>query len=198
MRLASIAASAAVSALLAAAAPAVAEPYVLDKSHAQVSFSVDHLGFSVVHGVFREFDAEIDFDPEAIEATKVSFTIDAASVDTFWPQRDEHIRSADFLDVESHPEITFVSKSVKLTSDETAEITGDVTIRGVTREETFAARLNKIGPSPFNPDVTVAGFSVSGELDRTAYGVDYAAPAVGGVIPIRLDFEMSPRAQVEG
>ncbi len=198
MRLAAFAPAALPALLAFAAVPAAAEPYALDKSHSSVSFSVDHLGFSVVHGVFRQFDADVDFDPDALEATTVSFTIAADSVETFWEARDKHIRSADFLDAETHPQITFVSKSVTLTSDQTAEVTGDVTIKGVTREETFEVKLNKFGPSPFNPEVTVAGFTVTGQLDRTAYGVDYAAPAVGGVIPIRLDFEMSPKAQVEG
>lgn len=178
-----------------AAAPVLAEPYVLDKSHTQVIFSVDHLGFSVVHGWFRNMDAEIDFDPEALEQTRVTFTIDAASVDTNWPARDEHIRSADFLDVENHPTITFVSKSVELTSAETARLTGEVTLRGVTHEETFDVRLNKYGPSPIVPGKTVAGFTATGELDRTRYGMNYAAPAVGGTIPIRIELEMSPAGQ---
>lgn len=175
-----------------AAAPADAEPYALDMSHAQVTFSVDHLGFSMVNGFFREFDAEIDFDPDAIETSSVTFTIQADSVDTLWEKRDEHIRNEDFLDVANHPEITFVSKEIELVSENVAEVTGDVTIKGVTNEETFTVTLNKMGPSPFNPDQTIAGFTVEGEIDRTDYGVSYAAPAVGVTIPIRLDLEASP------
>ncbi|MGM0585394.1 MAG: YceI family protein [Pseudomonadota bacterium] len=172
--------------------PAAAEPYVMDKAHAQVTFRVDHLGFSMVTGWFREFDAEIDFDPDAIEESSVAFTIQADSVDTGWPDRDEHIRGEDFLHVEEHPEITFVSKEVELTSENTAEVTGDVTIRGATNEETFEVTLNNIGPSPFNEDQTIAGFTVTGEIDRTAYGVSFAAPAVGVTIPVRIDLEASP------
>lgn len=172
--------------------PAAAEPYVMDKSHAQVTFSVDHLGFSMVNGWFREFDAEIDFDPDAIEESSVRFAIQADSVDTGWPDRDAHIRGEDFLHVEEHPEITFVSKEIELTSENTAEVTGDVTIRGETNEETFEVTLNKIGPSPFDEDQTIAGFTVTGEIDRTAYGVSFAAPAVGVTIPVRIDLEASP------
>jgi polyisoprenoid-binding protein YceI len=177
---------------LGLAAPAAAEPYVLDKSHAHVMFSVDHLGFSEVHGQFRAFDAEIDFDPEAVEQTRVRFVIDAASVDTFWAKRDEHIRGEDFLDVSNHPEIVFASTSVEQIGEDTAEITGDLTIRGVTREVTLDARLNKLGPSPFDETRTVAGFSAEGEIDRTDFGITYAAPAVGAIIPIRIELEMSP------
>jgi len=182
----------ATAASLMLAAPSAAEPYVLDKSHAHVTFTVDHLGFSNVHGQFRDFDAQIDFDPEAVEETRLRFVIQAASVDTFWAERDKHIRSADFFDVENHPEIVFESTSVTPTGGETATVTGNLTLRGETREVTFEATLNKLGPSPFDPSKTVAGFTVRGEIDRTEFGMDYAAPAVGTVIPIRVELEMSP------
>ena len=81
--LAAVTATAALGLVLAAPAPATAEPYVLDKSHAVITFTADHLGFSTVHGIFREFDADISFDPDAVEETEVSFTIQAASIDTF-------------------------------------------------------------------------------------------------------------------
>ena len=177
---------------LGLAGPAAAEPYVLDKSHAHVMFSVDHLGFSNVHGQFREFDAEIDFDPDAVEDASVRFVIEAASVDTLWQKRDDHIRGADFFDVENHPQIVFESTSVRKTGDETAEVTGNLTLRGVTREVTLEARLNKIGPSPFDASRMIAGFTVSGEIDRTEFGITYAAPAVGAIIPIEVQLETSP------
>ena len=189
MRLSSLllAATLAVAPMAASAAP-----YVLDKSHAHVKFEVGHLGFSTVHGQFRSFDAQIDFDPGNVEATKVSFQIDAASVDTFWEARDKHIRGKDFFDAENHPTITFVTTSVKPTGSDTADVTGDLTIRGVTKPITMQAKLNKIGPSPFNPSLTIAGFTVTGEIDRTEFGVSYAAPAVSAIIPIQLELEMSP------
>jgi len=182
----------AAASLVTLAQPALAEPYVLDKSHAHVTFTVDHLGFSTVHGQFRDFDAQIDFDPEAVEETRLRFVIQAESVDTFWPKRDDHIRGADFLDVVTYPEIVFESTSVTPTGGETAEVTGNLTMVGQTHEVTFEAQLNKLGPSPFDASKTIAGFTVTGEIDRTQFGVDYAAPAVGVVIPVRIDLEMSP------
>ena len=184
--------------LLAAAAISVlpltapAAPYVLDKSHAHITFTVDHLGFSSVHGQFRKFDADINFDPGNVEATKVSFEIDAASVDTFWEARDKHIRGKDFFDVKNHPKITFTTTSVVPTGAETADVTGDLTLRGVTQPITLKAKLNKLGPSPFNPNQTIAGFTITGEIDRTKHGVNYAAPAVSAIVPIKLELEMSP------
>lgn len=179
---------------LAVSAPiaALSDPYVLDKSHAHVAFSVSHLGFSTVHGQFRSFDASIDFDPGNVEATQVTFTIDAASVDTFWEARDKHIRSKDFFNVAEHPTITFTTTSVQPTGTDTADVTGNLTLAGVTKPVTFQARLNKLGPSPFNPSQIIAGFTVTGEIDRTEFGVSYAAPAVGKIIPITLEMEMSP------
>ncbi|MDF2231640.1 YceI family protein [Albimonas sp. CAU 1670] len=180
------------AATLAAALPAVAEPYVMDRSHAAVTFSVDHVGFSVIQGRFNEFSADIDYDPENLTASTVSFTLQAGSIDTGWEARDNHIKSGDMLDVEEYPEITFVSKSVQMISDSEAKVVGDVTIKGVTNEETFDVTLNKTGPSPLDPDVTVVGFTITGVLDRTAYGVDYFAPAVAATMPVRIDLEASP------
>ena len=174
------------------AIPAAAQPYVLDKSHAVISFTVDHLGFSDVKGVFQEFDAEIELDPDAVENSSVRFVIDAASVNTFWPKRDEHIRGEDFLNVDAYPNIVFESTEITPTGGDTADVRGNLTIRDMTREVTFQAELNKMGPSPFDPDKTIAGFTVAGEIDRTEFGVDYAAPAVGAVIPVTISLEMSP------
>ncbi|MEM8754165.1 MAG: YceI family protein [Pseudomonadota bacterium] len=175
-----------------AAAPLAAAPWKIDRSHAHITFSVSHLGFSETQGVFRKFDAEIDFDPESVETASVTFVIDAESVDTNWPARDRHVRSKDFLDVKNHPEIRFVSTAVRLRDEETADVTGDLTIRGVTKEETFTAKMRKIAPSPFNPEQIVAGFMIEGEIDRREYGVDYGAPAIGVMVPLRIDVEISP------
>lgn len=175
-----------------AAAPAAAAPWVVDKAHTVITFRGNHLGFSMVHGSFREFDASVDFDPENVEATRVSFVIQAASVDTLWPARDNSLRSREMLDTAEYPEIYFVTTGVRQTGPQTAEITGELTIKGVTREMTFDALLRKLGPSPFDPSQTVAGFSVTGTIIRTDFGVSFAAPAIGVEIPFRLELEMSP------
>lgn len=172
--------------------PAMAAPWVMDRAHASVTFRGNHLGFSMVYGSFREFDAQIDFDPQNVEATKLTFVIQAKSVDTLWPARDDSLRAPEMLDAEAFPEIVFVSTSVRQTGPQTAEITGDLTIKGVTRELIVNARLRKLGPSPFDANKTVAGFSVTGSLIRTDFGVSYAAPAIGIEIPFEIELEMSP------
>lgn len=174
-------------------APAPAEPYLVDKSHAFVTFTADHLGFSIVHGQFRDFDAEIDFDPSNVEATRVRFAIRTASVETYSAARDDQLRSPAFFASDKYPEMAFISTAVRPTGTDTAEITGMLTIRDVTNEIKLQARLNRIGPSPFFPDITVAGFTVTGVIDRTKWGMTFGAPAIGVNIPIQIDLEMSPR-----
>lgn len=173
------------------AAPLAAKPFTLDKSHAAVTFEVSHLGFSTVQGFFESFDADVDFDPENFAASSVNFTIDAASINTLWEARDEHIKTADFLNVAEYPTITFVSKAIEVTGENTAKVTGDFTMVGQTHEETFDVVLNQYGPSPFNADLMVAGFTVTGEIDRTKYGMGYGAPAIGAVLPLQVDLEIN-------
>lgn len=174
-------------------ASAGAEPYAVDRSHAFITFTADHLGFSLVHGQFRDFDAEIDFDPGNVEATRVRFAVRTGSVETFSRARDDQLRSAAFFDSGQYPEMVFRSTSVRPTGTDTAEIAGALTIRDVTREIVLQAQLNRLGPSPLFPDITVAGFSVAGEIDRTQWGMTFGAPAIGAIIPIRIDLEMSPQ-----
>lgn len=180
------------TALILTPLAALAAPWNVDKSHAFITFTVDHFGFSDVPGMFRDFDAEIDFDPENIEATKATFTIDAASVDTFFAARDEHIRKPDFLNVEVYPQIVFTSTGVTKTGDDTADIAGELTLHGETRPVTFQAVLNKLDASPFDPSLPIAGFTITGEIDRTEFGIETYAPAIGAIIPVTIEFEMSP------
>ena len=168
------------------------QPWEIDKSHAHITFTADHLGFSVVHGQFRSFDAEILFDPEAIEATQLTVTIDAASIDTFWEARDKHVRSADFLNVAEHPTITFVSTEVRQTSETTAEIIGEMTMIGVTRPVTFQATLNQLAPNPFTNEPT-AGLTAVGEIVRADFGMTFGGNAFAAVVPVRIDIEITPK-----
>lgn len=165
----------------------------LDKSHTAIVFEVSHLGFSNTVGFFEEFEADIDFDVDDLTATKVTFTIEADSINTLWPARDRHVRSGDFLDVENHPQITFVSTAVEQISDTTAILTGDVTLRGVTQSVDFEVAINNIAPNPFRPQVEIAGFTITGELDRTDFGISFGAPAIGAVLPVTINTELTKR-----
>lgn len=172
--------------------PVDAAPFTVDKDHAQITFSADHLGFSTVHGQFRTWEAVVDFDPGNVEGSSVAITIDATSIDTASELRDKSLRSKNFLNTGVFPTITFRTTSVTPTGSDTAKVDGDLTIIGVTKPVSMTAKLNKLGPSPFNKDQTIAGFTITGEIDRREYGMGFAAPAVSAIIPIRIDLEMSP------
>jgi len=159
-----------------------AEPYVLDKSHTAITFQIDHLGFSLTHGRFSEFDAEIDFDADDPSNSSVVFTIDAKSIDTGWAKRDKHVRGPDFLNVEKNPEIVFKSTSIESTGDDTATMIGLLSLNGTSNEETFDVTLRKMEPSPFGRKLLTAGFVAETTIDRTEYGISYGAGAIGNEI----------------
>lgn len=176
------------------AAQADPQPYTLDKSHTAVTFTVDHLGYSLTHGFFTQFDADIDYDADAPENSSVVFTIDAASINTLWEARDKHVRGKDFLDVENNADIVFKSTKIEMIGEDKATLTGELTMLGETREETFDVTLNKSAPSPL-PQLNgkvVTGFTITGEIDRTDYGVTYASGAIGNVIPVTISLEIYP------
>ena len=177
-------------ALITGASASFAEPYVLDKSHTSITFQIDHLGFSFVHGRFSEFDADIEFDVEEPSKSSVVFTISAPSIDTGWEKRDEHVRGPDFLNVVKNPEIVFKSTSIKKTGDDTAEMVGLLTLNGTSNEETFDVTLRKMEPSPFGKKLLTAGFIAEGNIDRTKYGISYGAGAIGNDVPVRVDLEI--------
>jgi polyisoprenoid-binding protein YceI len=178
-------------AALAAAPAFAAESWNIDRSHSAITFQADHLGYSVVHGRFREFDADVMFDPGNIEATEVTVTVQADSIDTDWPRRDEHLISEDFLNVEEHPTITFESTGVEQTGENTARLFGELTMLGETREVVWDVALNKIGPNPIN-QVETAGFTITGEIERALWGMDFGGAAFAVSVPVKIDVEINP------
>lgn len=130
---------------------AMAADYVIDKQgqHAFVNFKISHLGYSWLYGTFKDFDGKFSFDAAKPEASSVSVTLKTASVDTNHAERDKHIRSADFLNVDKHGTATFESTSVKSTGEGTADITGNLTLNGVTKPVVIAAKFIGEGKDPW-------------------------------------------------
>ncbi|WP_213663922.1 YceI family protein [Stutzerimonas stutzeri] len=137
------------SALLAG--QAMAADYVIDKQgqHAFVNFKISHLGYSWLWGTFKDFDGTFSFDAAQPEASKVSVTLKTASLDSNHAERDKHLRSEDFLNVSKHPTATFESTSVKSTGEGTADITGNLTLNGVTKPVVIAAKFIGEGDDPW-------------------------------------------------
>lgn len=153
----------------------------VDASHSSVDFSVKHMMIAKVKGTFHKFEASINADPEDLTTADIEFTVDMSSIDTRSEDRDNHLRSADFFDVENHPNMTFKSTSIKKTGDNEYDVTGDLTIRGVTKQETFKVVYEGGGKDPWGNER--AGFSAEGTIKRTDYGLVWnAALETGGVL----------------
>lgn len=178
-------------AILAVSPVFAAETWTIDPSHTQVTFSIGHFGFSTVHGMFRDVEGVVYLDEANPANSYVNFTVHADSVDTNWEARDEHIRNADFLHVDEHPTITFASTEVETSGPDTATVIGDLTLLGVTRPASFEVTLNKLGESPVTQQKT-AGFTAEGTIDRTEWGMDTYAPAVGAEVTLVINTEVSP------
>src|SRR5579859_5650286 len=115
--------------------------WTLDKSHSEIQFTVRHMMISNVRGLFGSFDVKVDFDENDLSKASVEATIDANSINTRDEKRDGHLRSPDFFDVANYPNITFKSKHIALTGKNSGRVTGDLTIRGVTKEVTLDVEL---------------------------------------------------------
>ena len=154
---------------LALPALAFAEPvvYKVDPDHSAVSFTVRHF-VSNVPGRFRDFDGVIKYDKQNPAASSVEFTIQAASIDTDNDDRDTHLKSADFFDAQTYPTLTFSSTSVKAKDADTLEVTGDLTLHGVTKRVTVPVEVLGTMATPRGEK---AGFETSFTVNRKDYGV---------------------------
>lgn len=183
-----IAAFAAISLLPAIAMAA----WTIEPTHTNVTFEVDHLGLTKTPGQFRKFSAEVFLDEEQIEKSRVSFTVDANSIDTLVGTRDSELRRADWFDAERHPEITFVSKSVKRAEDGNIVISGDLTIRGKTLPVDFNARMTKQIVNPFLKIPSV-GLVATARIKRTDFGMTKFLAAVADEVELRLQTELNKK-----
>jgi polyisoprenoid-binding protein YceI len=145
--------------------------YSIDKNHSTIGFSTTHLMVSTVWGAFGDYQGTIQFDPANPEATSAEATIQAASIDTHQPDRDKHLRSPDFLDVEKYPTITFKTKSVKKEGSNYI-LTGDLTLHGVTKEITLPVTINGPIKSPMNGK-DVIGLNGQTKISRQDFGITW-------------------------
>jgi len=125
-----------------------AETYYTDQGHTEVKFGWSHAGVSVQTGEFTKAEGKLVLDPDNIGNASLEVTLDPSSVSTGFVPLDDHLKSADFFEVEKYPEIKFVSTSVVKTGEKTADVIGDMTIHGVTQPVTFATELTHIGEHP--------------------------------------------------
>ena len=155
------------------------ETWQIDPTHSSIGFSVRHMVIAKVHGRFASSTATLAIDKDDLAKSSVTVTIDAASVDTNEAQRDGHLKSADFFDVENHPHLTFKSNSVKASGGD-VELAGDLTIRGTTKPVVLKGELG-FGKDPWGNERLAA--SVATTIERKEFGLTWnAALEAGGVL----------------
>ena len=152
---------------------ALAADYLIDQEgqHAFVNFKISHLGYSWLYGTFKDFDGTFSYDQEQPEASQVNVTLRTASLDSNHAERDKHLRSADFLNTSKHPKATFVSTSVVSTGEGTADIIGDLSLNGVTKEVVINANFIGEGKDPWG------GYRAGFEGTTTLQLADFAIKA---------------------
>jgi len=155
--------------------------WVIQDVHTAAEFCVRHMMITNVRGHFKNIGGTLDFDPDYPEQASAQVTFDAATLWSGEPERDDHLRSDDFLDVERYPTISFRSTKVEPTARNEYRVTGDLTIRGVTRPVALEVRYLGQGRSPF--DDTRAGFTATARINRHDFGVSWnSAMQDGGVV----------------
>jgi polyisoprenoid-binding protein YceI len=160
-------------------APLPAGTWKVDPVHSSVEFQVKHLGIATVKGQFTEFEGTLEVGPDGASA---SGTVKTASVNTREPQRDDHLRSADFFEVDRYPEIGFRSTAIRPTGEDEFEIDADLTIHGVTRPVTLQATLEGIEPEDHQGNTRV-GVSATGQINRSDFEMRFnAALGSGNVV----------------
>jgi len=155
--------------------------WAVDPTHSSVDFTIRHMMIAKVKGTFHTFEANIEADPQDLTTANISFSVDIASIDTRNNDRDAHLRSGDFFDAEQHPKMTFQSTNIVSKGDGEYNVTGDLTIRGVSRPETFSVTFEGAGRDPWGNEKV--GFSGTGSIKRSDFGLTYnAALETGGVL----------------
>jgi len=183
-----------IAALAVAIAPALAfgqtATWNVDPSHSRAGFSVKHLVISDVKGEFSKLSGKVQLDDADLSRSSVEVTIEAASVDTREEKRDAHLKSADFFDAAKYPTIIFKSTKVVAGKDGALTITGDLTLRGVTKPVTLEGSITKAITDPWG--LTRRGASFTGKLDRKEWGVSWSKVTdVGAVVgdEVKLDIQ---------
>jgi polyisoprenoid-binding protein YceI len=175
---------------ITAATSVRAEPvsYETDAAHTDILFFVSHFGYSNSFGSFGDFEIDLAFDQANPENSTLSVVVRPISVDTTVPALDEHLRKPDFFGVEVNPEVTFVATEIKVNGEKTGTVTGDLTMLGVTKPITLDVTFNKAAPHPINKRPAV-GFSATGTVKRTDFGMDTYAPAIGDDVKLIIEYE---------
>ena len=173
----------------------------IDPAHSEVNFMVRHMMISNVRGRFEKFSGEVNLDEEHPEKSSVEVQIEAASIDTHEPQRDNHLRSSDFLDAEKFPYLTFKSKRIEKTDATHGRMIGVLTIRDIAKEVVLDVEYSGQAKSPWG--TTSAGFSATTKINRKDWGLTWnQALETGGVlvgdeVTVNIELEIVKQAEAQ-
>ena len=186
--------------VMALALPVEAAKWMIDKPHSSMAFSVRHLLVSRTKGVFEDFTAELEFDEKNLATGTAKFVTQVASINTREPKRDKHLRSPDFFDVEKYPIMTFVSTKVHDIDGSKFKITGNLTIKDVTKEVTFDCEFFGVAKGPMGN--TKAGFTAETKINRRDFHLTWnmalegGGVVVGNEVTITLELELGMASQM--
>ena len=167
--------------------------YKIDASHSDVTFKVKHLMISSVTGHFNTYDSTLEVEGEDLTTAKITFEANVDSIDTKNEQRDGHLKSDDFFNAEQFPKLTFSSTSISKTSDSEFTVTGDLTIRDVTKSIELTAEYNGQTKDPWGMDIM--GFEISGKINRIDFGLKWGALTEAGGKVLGEDVKLSINAE---
>ena len=156
--------------------------WIIDHVHSHVGFSVKHMMVATVRGQFRKYEGTFSLDPNDFTRSSFEGEVDVASIDTGNPDRDNHLRTGDFFDIEHHPKITFKSARIEAKGGSEYTVHGDLTIRGVTQPVALDVEFHGTSKNPYGK--TVAGLSARGTINRKDFGVHYNAVLEAGGVAI--------------
>lgn len=168
--------------------------YGLDKFHGYISLSYDHLGFSTPNVGFRNFDANLVLDADDVENSSIEVVIDTTSIDSRVEVFNGHLNGENFFDTKNFPQATFSSTSIESTGEDTFNVTGDLTIKDVTKSVTLEAKLNKAAIHPMRK-VPTLGFSAMTKILRSDFGISRAVPNVGDEVTVNITVEMPQKQE---
>ncbi len=168
--------------------------WALDPTHSEIHFKVKHLMITTVTGSFNSFTASAETDAEDFSNAAISFSADTASVDTGNEQRDTHLKSADFFDAEKFPALSFSSTSYTKKNDDEFTLTGNLTIKDVTKPVTLNVEFGGVAKDPWGN--TKAGFTLSGKINRKDFGLTWNALTEGGGLLVSEEVKISAEIQL--
>ncbi len=167
--------------------------WAIDPTHSEVEFKIKHLVISTVKGIFKEFTGSVDVEGEDFTSAEFHFEANVDSIFTNQADRDGHLKSADFFDVTNFPKITFNSTAVTKKSDDTYMITGDLTVRDVTKSIQLTAEFGGVATDPYGN--VKAGFEITGVINRKEFGLTFHAVTEAGNIVLGEDIKLNINLQ---